>query len=114
MNIFPSDVSTDFLGRPTSAVGGLWCHVMVGPGNKAPEVNAFCFSKILPKFEFEVKFSMKLYTSLTHEDPTYLQITYHYVHYFKYTELESFFQQQVWAPKLVYWLLNHPGYIYVS
>ena len=43
----------------------------------------------------EVKFSIKLYTFLTHEDPTYLQITYLYVHYFKYTELKSFFQQQV-------------------
>ena len=72
----------------------------------------FVFQKSCQKLS--LKFSMKLYTSLTHEDPTNLQITYHYVHYFKYTELKSFFQQQVWAPKLVYWLLNHPGYIYVS
>ena len=37
----------------------------------------------MPKFKFEVNFSVHLHTSLTHEDPAYLQITYHYVYYLK-------------------------------
>ena len=50
------------------------------------------FFQILPKFEFEVNFSIQLYASLiTREDPVYLQITYHYIYYLKYTELKSFF-----------------------
>ena len=38
------------------------------------------FSKLLPKFQLKVNFSMQLYASLTHKDPAYLQITYHYVY----------------------------------
>ena len=48
------------------------------------------FSKILPKFEFEINFSVQLYASLTREDPGYLQITYRYVYYLKHTELKRF------------------------
>ena len=59
------------------------------------------FSKILPIFVFEVNFSVQLYTFLTRKDPAYLQITYHYVYYLKYTELKSFFGHRVWAPKPV-------------
>ena len=70
------------------------------------------FLKILPKFEFEVNFSVQSYASLTREDPAYLQITYHYVYYLNYTELKSFFGYRVWAPKLVYQLLNPSGYVY--
>ena len=32
----------------------------------------FFFSKILPKFDFEVDFSMQFYASLTHEYQAYL------------------------------------------
>ena len=39
------------------------------------------FSKILPKYEIEVNFSVQSHASLTCEDPVYLQITYHYVYY---------------------------------
>ena len=41
------------------------------------------YTLYMPKFEFEVNFSVQLHTSLTHEDPAYLQITYHYVYYLK-------------------------------
>ena len=68
------------------------------------------FYHILPKFKFEVNFSIQPYAPLTCEDPAYLQITYHYVHYLKYTELKSFFGHQVWVPKPVYQLLNPSGY----
>ena len=47
------------------------------------------FSKILPKYEIEVNFSVQSHASLTCEDPVYLQITYHYVYYWKYTELKT-------------------------
>ena len=70
------------------------------------------FSKILPKYEFKVNISTQLYTSSTHEDPAYLQVIYHSVHYLKYTELESFFGHQVWVPRPVYWLLNPSQYVY--
>ena len=46
---------------------------------------------MLPKFEYEVDFSVQSYASFTREDPAYLQVTYHYVYYSKYTELKSFF-----------------------
>ena len=72
------------------------------------------FSKIFPKFKFEVNFSRQLYTSLVCEDLAYLQITYHYIYYLKYNELKSFFGQQVCVPKLVYQLLNPSGYVYAS
>ena len=36
------------------------------------------FSKIFPKFKFEVNFSIQLYTSLIYEDPAFLQITYYH------------------------------------
>ena len=32
------------------------------------------------------------YSSLTHEDPVYLQITYHYAYNLKYTKLKSLFE----------------------
>ena len=51
---------------------------------------------------FEVNFGMQLFASLTHEEPAYLQITYYYVCYLRYTELKSFFEHQVWVCKLVY------------
>ena len=41
------------------------------------------------------------YVYLTREHPVYLQITYQYVYFLKYTELESFFEHLVCAPKLV-------------
>ena len=31
------------------------------------------------------------YASLTYEDPAYLQITFHYLYYLKYTDLKSLF-----------------------
>ena len=46
----------------------------------------YFFSKILPRFEFEVNYAVQSYDSLTREDTAYLQITYHFVHYLKYTE----------------------------
>ena len=46
----------------------------------------YFFSKILPRFEFELNYAVQSYDSLTREDTAYLQITYHYVHYLKYTE----------------------------
>ena len=52
----------------------------------------------MPKFEFEVNFSVQLYACLTREDSAYLYITYHYVYYLKYAELKSFFEHRVWAP----------------
>ena len=45
---------------------------------------------MLPKFEYEVDFSVQSYASFTREHPAYLQVTYHYVYYSKYTELKSF------------------------
>ena len=71
----------------------------------------FFFKKILPNFEFEVNFSIQLYPSLTSEDPMYLQITYQYVYYLRYTELNNFCEHRLWVVKLVYWLLNPSGYI---
>ena len=41
------------------------------------------YTLYMPKSESEVNFSMQLHTSLTHEDPAYLQITCHYVYYLK-------------------------------
>ena len=67
----------------------------------------------MPKFEFEVNFRVQSYASLTRQDPAYLQITYGYVYYLRYTELKSFFRHRVWAPKPVYWPLNPSGYVYV-
>ena len=63
--------------------------------------STYFFSKVLLKFEFEVNFSIQLHASLTCEDPEYLQTTYHYAYYLKYTQLKSFFGHQVWAPKPV-------------
>ena len=60
---------------------------------------------------FKVNFGIQLFASLTHEEPAYLQITYYYVCYLKYTELKSFFGHQVWVFKLVYQLLNPFGYV---
>ena len=59
-----------------------------------------------------MNFSVQLYASLTHEEPAFLQITYHYVYDLKYTELKIFFGHHVWAPKLVYHLLNSSGFVY--
>ena len=64
-------------------------------------IQRVCFSKMLPKFEYEVDFSVQSYASFTREDPAYLQVTYHYVYCSKYTELKSFFGHWVWAPKPV-------------
>ena len=47
------------------------------PSTTCDETNSTFFSKILPKFELEVNFSVKSYASLTCEDPAYLQITFH-------------------------------------
>ena len=62
-------------------------------------IQQFFFSKILPEFKFEVYFSVQLYTSFTHEDPTNLQISYHYVYYLEYTELKVFLGHWVCAHK---------------
>ena len=70
--------------------------------------------KVLPKYEFEVNFSVQSYASLPREDPAYLQITYHYLYFLKYAELKSFLGHQVWVPELVYRLLNPSGYVYAS
>ena len=41
--------------------------------------------------------------TLTHEDPAYLQIIYHYsVNYLKYIELKNFVGHQVWTLKSVH------------
>ena len=66
---------------------------------------------MLPKFEFEVNFRVQSNASVNREYPAYLQIIYHYVYYLKYTELKSFFGQQIWATKPVYQLLNPSGYV---
>ena len=55
-----------------------------------------------------------MYASLTGEDPAFLEITYDYVYYLKYTKLKSFFGCRVWALKPVYRLLNPSGYIYAG
>ena len=55
------------------------------------QIQRIFFTKILSKFEFKVNFNVQSYASLTYEDSEYLQITYHYVYYLKYTELKSFF-----------------------
>ena len=71
------------------------------PSTTYDETNStYFFSKIFPKFKFEVYFSVQLYASFTSEDPAYLQITYHYVYCLKYTELKSFLGHWVWVPKL--------------
>ena len=49
-------------------------------------IQCIFFSKILPRFEFEVNYAIQSYDSLTREDTASLQITYHSVHYLKYTE----------------------------
>ena len=72
----------------------------------------FFFSKILPKFEFEVNFSVQLYASLTREDPAYFQITYHYVYELRYAQLKSFYGHRVSAPKPIYRLLNPFGHAF--
>ena len=48
-----------------------------------------------------LNFSVQSYDSLSHEDPAYLQITYHYVYFLKYTELKHFLGHWVRAPKPV-------------
>ena len=59
------------------------------PSTTCNEANStYFFSKILPKFEFEGNFSIPSYSSLTSEDPAYLQATYHYVYYLRYTKLK--------------------------
>ena len=59
-----------------------------------------------------MNFSVQLYASLTCEEPAFLQITYHYVYYLKYTKLKIFFGHHNWAPKLVYQPLNSSGFVY--
>ena len=81
------------------------------PSATSDETNStYFFPKILPKFDFEVNFSVQSYASLSHEDPAYLQITY-YIYYLKYTELKSFFGDWVWLPTPLYRLLNSSGYV---
>ena len=91
-----------------------WNHLLLIeiPPEPVMKLIQHIFSKILPKFKFEVNFSIQSYASLTREEPAYLQISYHYVYYIKYTELKSFFGHQVWAPKLVDQLLNFSRYIF--
>ena len=48
--------------------GGDWAAI--------PYVGPYFFSKVLPKFEFKVNFSIESCASLTREDPAYLQIPY--------------------------------------
>ena len=73
----------------------------------------FIISKILPKSTFELNFSIQSQASLTHPEPTYLQITFHYVYYLKYTELKNFFGHRIWAPKPVYRLLDPSGNVWI-
>ena len=54
---------------PWETVGG-------GDWPAIPYVGPFFFSKVLPKFEFKVNFSIESCASLTREDPAYLQIPY--------------------------------------
>ena len=54
--------------------------------------STYFFKKILLKFECEVNFSVQSSAFSTHENPAYLQITYLYVYYLKYTELWQYFQ----------------------
>ena len=75
--------------------------------------STYFFSNILPRFEFEVNFSIQSYSSLIPEYSVYLQITFHYVYHLKYTELKIFFGHSVWEPKLVFQLLSPSGYMYV-
>ena len=51
--------------------------IKIYPLQPVTKTNSTFFSKILPKFELEVNFSVKSYASLTCEDPAYLQITFH-------------------------------------
>ena len=74
-------------------------------------IQCIFFSKILSKFEFEVIFSVQSCSSLTREDPVYLQIIYHYLYYLKYTELKIFGGDRVWAAKPICRRLNPFGYI---
>ena len=73
----------------------------------------FFFSKILPKFKFELNFSIQSQASLIRPEPTYLQITFHYVYYLKYTELKNFFAHRIWAPKPVHRLLDPSGNVWI-
>ena len=77
-------------------------------------IQCIFFSKILSKFEFEVIFSVQSCSSLTREDPVYLQIIYHYLYYLKYTELKILGGDRVWAAKPICRRLNPFGYIYNS
>ena len=52
----------------------------------------------MPRFEFEVNYAVQSYDSLIREDTAYLQITYHYVHYLKYTE-QAFLDTEVGRQK---------------
>ena len=54
----------------------------------------------MPKFDFEVNFSVQSYASLSHEDPAYLQITY-YIYYLKYTELKSYLDTEFGRPNRI-------------
>ena len=74
-------------------------------------IQCIFFSKILSKFEFEVIFSVQSCSSLTREDPVYLQIIYHYLYYLKYTELKILVGDRVWAAKPICRRLNPFGYI---
>ena len=74
-------------------------------------IQCIFFSKILSKFEFEVIFSVQSCSSLTREDPVYLQIIYHYLYYLKYTELKILGGDRVWAAKPICRRLNPFGYI---
>ena len=70
----------------------LWKHLLLIeiPPEPVMKLIQHIFSKILPKFKFEVNLSIQSYASLAHEEPAYLQISYHSVYYIKYTELKSF------------------------
>ena len=67
----------------------LWNNLLlikIYPPQLVMELIPHIFFKILPKFKFKINFSVQIYFFKTQEDPTYLQITYHYVYYLKYTK----------------------------
>ena len=53
------------------------------------------FFKSCLTLKFKVNFNIQLYPSLSSEDPVYLQVTFQYVYYLKYTERKSFFRHRV-------------------
>ena len=72
----------------------LWNHLLlikIYPWYPVMKLINIFFSKILPKFMFDINFGIQSFASLTHEEPAYLLITFYYVCYIKYTEVKSFF-----------------------